>query len=135
MSLSVYVRIRPLIPHQCNTSCISVKDQTIKIKTSPIPETYTFDGVFKSKSCNTTCFQDIMIPMIRHTLRGFSSIMIAYGQTSTGKTHTITGKPDANINGILQDTLSYLLQHHDKGWSKINDDKLNIQCDGQYARR
>eukprot|EP01083_Nonionella_stella_P151974 486467_1 len=21
-----------------------------------------------------------------------------------------------------------------KGWSKINDDKLNIQCDGQYAR-
>ena len=35
------------------------------------------------------------IPFVEHCLEGFHASIFAYGQTSSGKTHTMTGKLDS----------------------------------------
>lgn len=40
-------------------------------------------------------------PILNNILDGFNGTIIAYGQTSSGKTHTIQGTSEPNNKGII----------------------------------
>jgi len=53
--------------------------------------TFAFDNVFTAFSTQEEVFEATLKPVIRDVLQGYESTIFAYGQTGTGKTHTMEG--------------------------------------------
>lgn len=58
------------------------------------PKQFTFDSVFDWTSSQQAIYEDTSSPIITDVLEGYNGTIFAYGQTGTGKTHTMTGKED-----------------------------------------
>lgn len=54
---------------------------------------YNFDRVFDPDSKQIDVYTQSIVPIIDSVLEGFNGTVLAYGQTSSGKTHTMQG-PD-----------------------------------------
>ena len=52
-------------------------------------KTYTFDGVFGPDATQAEVYESAIEPIVLETLEGFNCTVFAYGQTGTGKTHTM----------------------------------------------
>ncbi|KAJ3360985.1 kinesin motor protein cin8 [Allomyces arbusculus] len=63
--------------------------------------TYTFDRVFAPAVDQDTVFRSVMLPILDQVLAGFPCTVFAYGQTSSGKTHTMEGHLDLDADGQL----------------------------------
>ena len=57
-------------------------------------KTYTFDGVFSPEATQAEVYESAIEPIVAETLEGFNCTVFAYGQTGTGKTHTMEGAGD-----------------------------------------
>ena len=54
-------------------------------------KSWTFDRVYNPVEDNRAVYADTVSGMIEDTVNGFNSTVFAYGQTSSGKTHTMYG--------------------------------------------
>ncbi|KAH9946029.1 kinesin-domain-containing protein [Epithele typhae] len=61
------------------------------IVTLPTTRTYPFDAVFGPEADQVTVFNHVVMPMLGEVLDGYNCTLFAYGQTGTGKTHTMQG--------------------------------------------
>ncbi|KAJ1962239.1 hypothetical protein GGI12_002758, partial [Dipsacomyces acuminosporus] len=52
---------------------------------------FTFDKVFDQKDSTQMVYDDIVKGIIASSMSGFNGTIFAYGQTSSGKTHTMHG--------------------------------------------
>lgn len=66
-------------------------------------------------------FKKTAIPILDCVIEGYNGCLMAYGQTGTGKTHTILGKRD----GLLPKSLEYILSRNN-----VKDDRfvVDISC-------
>ena len=64
---------------------------------------FTFDRVFNLESTQKEVYDVAAKPIIDSVLDGFNGTIFAYGQTSSGKTHTMSGPDITNIElqGII----------------------------------
>ena len=58
-------------------------------------KSWTFDRVFSEGSTNEEIYDNFARPIVEDAMRGFHGAIIAYGQTSTGKTFTVQGTPSS----------------------------------------
>ncbi|GBM44519.1 Centromere-associated protein E [Araneus ventricosus] len=72
-----------------------------QITTSEKPAAYSFDHVFDSKVENEYIYQEICSGIVRSVVDGFNGTIFAYGQTSSGKTFTMLGDKEKNVQGIM----------------------------------
>lgn len=102
-AIQVVVRLRPM-----NDS--ERKDGTLPVVTAKTAErsvtvikgrgrkqlksSYAFDDVFTAFSTQEEVFEATVRPVIADVLKGFEATVFAYGQTGTGKTHTMEGSLD-----------------------------------------
>ena len=98
--VQVIVRIRPLNEKEKKQSTLpvvsasSTKNEVTVIRGSgarQMRHVFKFDGVFSGQSTQAEVFDHTLRPMIHDVLNGFESTVFAYGQTGTGKTHTMLG--------------------------------------------
>ncbi|KAE8211587.1 hypothetical protein CF327_g4673 [Tilletia walkeri] len=54
-------------------------------------KTYNFDHVFGPEADQGMVYQDVVAPILKEVLEGYNCTIFAYGQTGTGKTHTMEG--------------------------------------------
>lgn len=52
---------------------------------------FLFDKVFPSSTQQKIIYNDVALPVIQHVFKGMNGSILAYGQTGTGKTHTMEG--------------------------------------------
>ena len=52
---------------------------------------YHFDRVYGPETTQEVLYETAVAPMVDEVLQGFNCTVFAYGQTGTGKTHTMTG--------------------------------------------
>eukprot|EP00966_Prymnesium_polylepis_P187849 4354924-Prymnesium_polylepis.1 len=52
---------------------------------------FAFDHVFSDESQQEAVYAAIGAPLVEKALAGFNSTMLAYGQTASGKSHSMTG--------------------------------------------
>jgi kinesin family protein 11 len=65
-------------------------------------KTYSFDKVFGAYSTQEEVFESVVSPIVQECLAGFNCTIFAYGQTGTGKTHTMEGSIHCEENaGIV----------------------------------
>ncbi|KAF7651181.1 hypothetical protein LDENG_00114790, partial [Lucifuga dentata] len=84
-------------------------DDCVQIAGKP----YYFDRVFQSNTTQVEFYNEVAQKIIRDVLGGYNGTIFAYGQTSSGKTHTMEGKlhdPDMMglIPRIIQDIFNYI---------------------------
>uniref|UniRef100_A0A493TQW3 Kinesin-like protein n=2 Tax=Anas platyrhynchos TaxID=8839 RepID=A0A493TQW3_ANAPP len=84
-------------------------DDTVVIASKP----YIFDRVFQSNTSQEQVYNDCAKKIVKDVLEGYNGTIFAYGQTSSGKTHTMEGKlhdPDGMgiIPRIVQDIFNYI---------------------------
>ena len=90
-SVGVAVRIRPLNnteKAQNSQTCVTIskKDRTV---TMGKERTFTFDHVFGTDSKQVDVFENCAKDLVLSVFNGYNATMLAYGQTSTGKTYTM----------------------------------------------
>lgn len=102
MESRVRVLVRPK-PHCSVESILSVDStQPNKIKLADdSSKEYEFDGVFDAQCTQQEVFEQCAKTVVKDALHGFNSIVCAYGQSGSGKTHTMVGKPDTENQGLI----------------------------------
>ena len=111
-TVKVAVRCRPLSPVEIqdqrqmiisvNPSRGEIVVKNPKADSSEPPKTFTFDLVYDWNSKQETIYNETAYPIVESVLEGYNGTIFAYGQTGTGKTHTMEGvaeKPD--LRGII----------------------------------
>eukprot|EP01012_Entosiphon_sulcatum_P064982 TRINITY_DN93857_c0_g1_i2.p1 TRINITY_DN93857_c0_g1~~TRINITY_DN93857_c0_g1_i2.p1 ORF type:complete len:874 (-),score=227.08 TRINITY_DN93857_c0_g1_i2:74-2695(-) len=106
-SVHVVVRIRPenekektrggkmCITMQGPTSCeVDCTNQGFGKKP------FTFDRMFDWESTQEQVYQSVGEPIVESVLKGYNGTLLAYGQTASGKTHTMMG-PDGGNPEVL----------------------------------
>lgn len=73
---------------------------------------YTFDAVYDWNSKQMDLYDETFRPLVDSVLLGFNGTIFAYGQTGTGKTHTMEGIPDDPENrGVIPNSFEHIFSH------------------------
>ena len=94
--ISVAVRIRPLNKRELrgeDSNAIIYNSKSIRTKSTP-SLSFGFDHVLEPDSSNSDVYEAIGMDIVKSTMIGINSTIFAYGQTSTGKTHTMFGSKE-----------------------------------------
>jgi hypothetical protein len=69
---------------------------------------FTFTQILEETATQSDVFEQVAMPLLKRVMHGVDALLFAYGATSAGKTHTVSGNT-ANP-GLLPRILSVLLQ-------------------------
>lgn len=75
-----------------------------------LPKTFTFDNVFDWNSTQTAVYSETAKPIVDSVLEGYNGTVFAYGQTGTGKTHTMDGGAGDSERGIIPKTFDQIFE-------------------------
>lgn len=70
---------------------------------------FTFDRTFGPLSKQTDVYHAVVSPLIEEVLAGYNCTVFAYGQTGTGKTHTMIGE-ETPLIGLSWDDVSVIVK-------------------------
>ncbi|XP_024970998.1 kinesin-like protein KIN-7E [Cynara cardunculus var. scolymus] len=115
----VAVRLRPLNEKEIakgdasdweciNTTTIVFKNNISE--RSMYPNAYTFDRVYRCDSSTKQVYEEGVKGIALSVLNGINSSIFAYGQTSSGKTYTMSGITEYAITDIYD----YISKHNDR---------------------
>ncbi|KAG8374281.1 hypothetical protein BUALT_Bualt11G0115200 [Buddleja alternifolia] len=104
VNVQVVLRCRPLTEDEMNAktsiviSCDELK-QEVKVAQSTaykqVDRAFVFDKVFSPSSQQKELYDNVVAPVVKEVLEGYSWTIFAYGQTGTGKTYTMEVIPRA----------------------------------------
>ena len=63
----------------------------IEVTVDECASTFNFDRMFDMESTQQEVFENTVFPLISDVMSGYNATVFAYGQTGTGKTHTMEG--------------------------------------------
>ncbi|KAJ3692746.1 hypothetical protein LUZ60_011841 [Juncus effusus] len=116
----VSVRIRPLNPKEiekgdssdweCASNTTVVFKHALPNERNLFPTSYTFDRVFGSDANTRQVYEEGAKEVALSVVSGINSSIFAYGQTSSGKTYTMTGITDYSVSDIYQ----YIHKHTER---------------------
>lgn len=73
---------------------------------------FTYDAVYDWGSTQQQVYDEVVRPLVYSVLEGFNGCVFAYGQTGTGKTHTMEGiKSDPEQRGIIPRAFEQIWAH------------------------
>ncbi|XP_061896968.1 kinesin-like protein KIF3B [Entelurus aequoreus] len=121
-AVRVVTRCRPLSSKEEAANCQSIlelddKLGQIRVRNPKAPpdepvKVFTFDSVFGRESKQSDIYDDAVRPLVDAVLGGFNGTVLAYGQTGTGKTHTMQGVPgDPDMRGVIPNSFHHIFTH------------------------
>jgi kinesin family protein 3/17 len=73
------------------------------------PKSFTFDSVFDWESTQKEVYESTAAGIVNSTLEGYNGTIFAYGQTGTGKTHTMEGyAAEPSQQGIIPQAFEHI---------------------------
>lgn len=102
-NITVICRFRPLNNKEkeiSQSTCVSFPNPTSVVVSSQdqTPLTFSFDKVFSPNSKQEEVYEYSAKHIIESVMQGFNGTIFAYGQTSSGKTYTMTGDQADPVN-------------------------------------
>lgn len=121
-NVRVVVRARPMDKNEFAAGALSViKVDKLKRAITVVkpnatvnepPKNYYFDNVFDGESSQLDLYVDTARPIVEKVLEGYNGTILAYGQTGTGKTYTMSGYPDSpQSKGIIPNAFAHIFGH------------------------
>ena len=121
-NVKVVVRVRPLNSNETKEGFrmitkVNTIDGTIKVeipKRDPSnmdtpAKIFTFDTVFAPDVKQVDVYNRVARPIVSNVLEGYNGTIFAYGQTGTGKTHTMEGARDDP--GVIPRSFAHIFDH------------------------
>lgn len=118
-NVRVVVRVRPLNGKELDGHCKNIikvdalnSEITVEnpnaVQGEP-PKIYSFDAVFDTDSTQVDIYNETARPIVDKVLQGYNGTILAYGQTGTGKTYTMSGaKTPPQLRGIIPNTFAHI---------------------------
>lgn len=76
------------------------------------PKTFAFDFAYGIESEQKNVYEECAAKIANASIEGYNGTIFAYGQTGTGKTHTMEGdKYKENMKGIIPRAFSHVFKH------------------------
>ena len=108
-AVKVAIRCRPLNDKETTQGHVKIVNINkargeISVQKPQVEETkqFTFDMVYGDDAEQGNIYVESSSPIVANVLEGYNGTIFAYGQTGTGKTHTMTGViGDENLRGIM----------------------------------
>lgn len=79
---------------------------------------FTFDRAFGPDSKQADVYQVVVAPLINEVLSGYNCTVFAYGQTGTGKTHTMIGDDSPQSSSSYEDVSGFSLKKNSKNFKQ-----------------
>ncbi|KAG1689906.1 Kinesin-like protein KIF23 [Nymphon striatum] len=101
--VEVYCRLRPLYNENEENCVVVIDESTIQLNPPEISLAgrngqkalrNTFKYVFDANESQSGVFTNVSLPLVEDLIKGKNGLLFAYGVTSSGKTHTMTGTPE-----------------------------------------
>lgn len=103
--IKVFIRPRPLFANETEDIFNYKKDNiSLKQPQKTSQSSFSFDRVFSTNTTTHEVFDATSKNIIENAVDGYNGTIIAYGQTTSGKTHTMIG----NMHGIIPMSLTLL---------------------------
>lgn len=120
-NIKVVCRFRPLNPSERNSGSQEIVSFPPGTKDSVNirGKSYLFDRVFGPNATQAQVYEEAAKPIVKDVLSGYNGTIFAYGQTSSGKTHTMEGAiGDSTFEGIIprivNDIFEYIFTMEEK---------------------
>ena len=110
-NIKVVVRIRDLIAREKGQEKVFSVLDAKEIVRKGTDKSWTFDRVYNPVEDNRAVYADTFSQMIGDTVNRVNSTVFAYGQTSSGKTHTMYGsKGEEGVIDMAVNQLFYSME-------------------------
>ena len=106
--MAAYVRFRPMPPGEVSSWDVDYANSTVKSNNPSNPRNHHFSAVFCESSSNTEVYERAVKALVDETLLGKNTCVLCYGQTESGKTHTIFGYDEP---GLVQLSAQQIFSH------------------------
>ena len=116
-SIRVICRVRPQNERERGTdNAVECDDDSgnMRVKNSySETQSFSFDAVLGPLGTQEKLYEISASPIVHDVTRGFNGTVFAYGQTSSGKTHTMQGPhlSDPALKGVIPRALDHLFQY------------------------
>jgi len=128
-NITVAIRFRPCEQYKDTESYIHLDTEQnfVEIRENDKEiQRFCFDHVFNSSSTQENVFTKVAKNAIECVCQGYNATIFAYGSTSSGKTYTMFGNENTEINkGIIPRSCDILFQNINKSEEVI---ETNIKC-------
>jgi Kinesin motor domain len=109
VSIKVYARVRPLNSIETGLVTIGKVWEAVKVDSNSVQVqdisnrlNFSFDYVFGPEISQVSVFETVAEPMIKNIYQGYNATIFSYGATGSGKTHTMMGDLNNELNrGII----------------------------------
>eukprot|EP01059_Diplonema_ambulator_P022175 TRINITY_DN3716_c2_g1_i1.p1 TRINITY_DN3716_c2_g1~~TRINITY_DN3716_c2_g1_i1.p1 ORF type:complete len:774 (+),score=299.10 TRINITY_DN3716_c2_g1_i1:56-2323(+) len=108
--IMVYARLRPVNsrdkddPNFTHIVNLHPDKKTISLTGG---KTYVYDGTFGEKSEQIPVWTSVGKPVVENVFKGYSGCVMAYGQTGTGKSHTMSNM-EKGVEGIIMQSMMHV---------------------------
>nr|ACE75286.1 kinesin-like protein KIF3A [Glyptapanteles flavicoxis] len=137
-NVRVVVRVRPLNGKELDGHCKKIvkvdhlnSEITVENPNAAHgepPKVFSFDATFDDDSTQVDIYNETARPIVDKVLQGYNGTILAYGQTGTGKTYTMSGaKTPPQLRGIIPNTFAQIFGHIAKA-----DDKQKFLVRATY---
>ncbi|KAL6762472.1 kinesin-2 motor subunit FLA8 [Haematococcus lacustris] len=118
--VKVVLRCRPLnskelndgreriVEMDCKTGSVTLRNP--KADSNESPKVFTFDAVYDWNSSQVAIYEETAKPIVNSCMEGYNGTIFAYGQTGTGKTHTMAGANTPELMGIIPRTFEHIFE-------------------------
>lgn len=119
-TVKVVVRCRPLMGKEKtqghkNIVTVDEKNGTVDVNGKELgkdSKRYTYDQVYGQTSKQEVIYKNAFNPLIQSAIDGYNGTIFAYGQTGTGKTHTMEGIRDDPVEkGVIPRSFDQIFSH------------------------
>ncbi|XP_013360881.1 PREDICTED: centromere-associated protein E isoform X2 [Chinchilla lanigera] len=96
-AVAVCVRLRPLSSRENElgeATHVYWKTDSNAVYQVDGSKSFNFDRVFHNNETTKNVYEEIAVPIIDSAIQGYNGTIFAYGQTASGKTHTMMGSKD-----------------------------------------
>ncbi|XP_072933102.1 uncharacterized protein Klp61F [Epargyreus clarus] len=115
-NIQVFVRLRPLNQRERDIKSLGVVEvvngrEVVVRQSQQTSHTkrFTFDRAFHPTAKQVEVYQEVVSPLIEEVLNGYNCTVFAYGQTGTGKTHTMVGESSSSETTWQNDPLAGII--------------------------
>ncbi|KAK7194528.1 kinesin [Novymonas esmeraldas] len=105
-SIKVAVRCRPLLGQERPAGGLDIQPRRILLDS----KTYDPDFTFPPTATQDDVFHACQ-PILQCVKEGMNGTIMVYGQTGTGKTHTMLGSADGSEDGLVHMVVANMLEH------------------------
>ncbi len=87
-------------------------------------KTFYFDSVYDYRGNQEEVFNNTARPILESVMKGYNGTIFAYGQTGTGKTHTMEGQNNPKDKGVVPRTIDWIFDNIKSASSQQNQQFL-----------